>query len=115
VMSSVARNPIKDLAATARYSTLDRPTSQRTKTTAEQDRLACAFGRITCFGRACLRFCAFCGRRQSPSVNDIARLLAGMQPSPDSPVLAMTRDRASQQHANRLNAIFATQTGGATR
>src|SRR6266571_9445585 len=30
-----------------------------------------------------------------------------MQPSPDSPLLAMTRDRAWQQHANRLNAIFA--------
>ena len=36
------------------------------------------------------------------NVNDIARLLAGMQPSPDSPLLAMTRDRAWQQHANRL-------------
>jgi hypothetical protein len=44
---------------------------------------------------------------QTASVNDIARLLAGMQPSPDSPLLAMTRDRAWQQHANRLNAIFA--------
>ena len=46
-------------------------------------------------------------RAQTASVNDIARLLAGMQPSPDSPLLAMTRDRAWQQHANRLNAIFA--------
>ena len=44
---------------------------------------------------------------QTASVNDIARLLAGMQPSPDLPLLAMTRDRAWQQHANRLNAIFA--------
>jgi hypothetical protein len=44
---------------------------------------------------------------QTASVNDIARLLAGMQPSPDSPLLAMTRDRAWQQHANRLDAIFA--------
>lgn len=31
---------------------------------------------------------------QTASVNDIARLLAGMQPSPNSPLLAMTRDRA---------------------
>jgi hypothetical protein len=44
---------------------------------------------------------------QTANVNDIAGLLAGMQPSPDSPLLAMTRDRAWQQHANRLNAIFA--------
>jgi hypothetical protein len=44
---------------------------------------------------------------QPASANDTARLLAGMQPSPDSPLLAMTRDRAWQQHANHFNAIFA--------
>ena len=44
---------------------------------------------------------------QPASANDTARLLAGMQPSPDSPLLALTRDRAWQQHANRFNAIFA--------
>ena len=45
--------------------------------------------------------------RKPASANDTARLLAGMQPSPDSPLLVMTRDRAWQQHANHLNAIFA--------
>ena len=44
---------------------------------------------------------------QPASANDTARLLAGMQPSPDSPLLVMTRDRAWQQHANHFNAIFA--------
>ena len=44
---------------------------------------------------------------QPASANDTARLLAGMQPSPDSPLLVMTGDRAWQQHANRFNAIFA--------
>ena len=42
-VSSVARKPTKDWAATARYWTLDGPTSQQTKTTAERGRLACAF------------------------------------------------------------------------
>ena len=44
---------------------------------------------------------------QSADANDTARLLAGMQPSPPSPVLALTNEQAWQHHANRLNAIFA--------
>ena len=46
-------------------------------------------------------------RAQSADANDTARLLAGMQPSPPSPVLALTKEQAWQHHANRLNAIFA--------
>jgi hypothetical protein len=44
---------------------------------------------------------------QPASANDTARLLAGMEPSAESPLLAVTKDRAWQQHANRFNAIFA--------
>jgi hypothetical protein len=44
---------------------------------------------------------------QPASANDTALLLAGMQPSPDSPLLVLTRDRAWQQHANHFNAVFA--------
>ena len=39
--------------------------------------------------------------------NDTARLLAGMQPPPDSPLLVLTKDRAWQEHANHFNSIFA--------
>jgi hypothetical protein len=49
---------------------------------------------------------------QSASANDTARLLAGMQPSPDSPLATITNDRAWQQHASRLNAIFGTVESG---
>jgi hypothetical protein len=45
-------------------------------------------------------------RAQSASANDTARLLAGIRPSPDSPLASITKDRAWQQHASRLNAIF---------
>ena len=44
---------------------------------------------------------------QSADANDTARLLAGMQPSPPSPVLALTKELAWQHHSDRLNAIFA--------
>jgi len=44
---------------------------------------------------------------QPASANDTARLLAGMEPSANSPLLALTKDRAWQQHANQFNAIFA--------
>jgi hypothetical protein len=92
-----ARNPIKDLAATARYWTLDRPTSQQTKTTAERDGLACAFGRMTCCGRACLRFCAFCGPRQSRcySYRRPLRIARGRRHQP-SPHLFLWRQLSSK-------------------
>jgi hypothetical protein len=44
---------------------------------------------------------------QSANANDTARLLAGMQPAPGSSLLALTKEHAWQQHANRLNALFA--------
>jgi hypothetical protein len=44
---------------------------------------------------------------QSANANDTARLLAGMQPGPGSSLLALTKERTWQQHANRLNALFA--------
>ena len=44
---------------------------------------------------------------QPPNANDTARLLAGMQPAPGSSLLALTKERTWQQHANRLNALFA--------
>ena len=43
---------------------------------------------------------------QSAGANDSAQLLAGMQPSPDSPLAPITKERAWQQHSSRLNAIF---------
>src|SRR6516165_5566760 len=46
-------------------------------------------------------------RAQPASANDIARLLAGMQPSRDSPLMALTKEQAWQQYAKRLDAIFA--------
>ena len=70
-----ARNPIKDLAATARYWTLDRPTGQQTKTTAERDGLACAFGRMTCCGRACCEDIATTSTRASTTSPDTFRAL----------------------------------------
>jgi hypothetical protein len=44
---------------------------------------------------------------QPANANDTARLLAGMQPPPGSSLLALTKERTWQQHANRLNALFA--------
>ena len=44
---------------------------------------------------------------QSADADDTARLLAGMQPSAASAVLALTKDLAWQHHSTRLNAIFA--------
>ena len=46
-------------------------------------------------------------RAQPASANDTARLLAGMQPSRDSPLMALTKEQAWQQYAKRLDAIFA--------
>ena len=43
---------------------------------------------------------------QPASANDVARLLAGMQPSPDSPLMALTKEQAWQQYAKRSDAIF---------
>jgi hypothetical protein len=42
---------------------------------------------------------------QSANANDTARLLAVMQPGSDSSLLALTKQRTWQQHADRLNAI----------
>jgi len=44
---------------------------------------------------------------QLASANDTARLLAGMQPASDSPLLVLTKERAWQEHANHFNSIFA--------
>jgi len=44
---------------------------------------------------------------QPASENDTARLLAGMQPASNSPLLPLTKAPAWQQHASRFNAIFA--------
>ena len=44
---------------------------------------------------------------QPANANDTARLFAGMQPPPGSSLLALTKERTWQQHANRLNALFA--------
>lgn len=41
------------------------------------------------------------------SLNDTARFLAGLHPSPQSPLAALTQDRGWQQHADTLNAIWA--------
>src|ERR1700693_426929 len=41
------------------------------------------------------------------SANDTARMLAGIQPSFNSPLFALTRDPAWQQHANHFNSLFA--------
>jgi hypothetical protein len=43
---------------------------------------------------------------QPASANDTARLLAGMQPSPDSPLMALTKEHAWQQYAKRFDDIF---------
>ena len=41
------------------------------------------------------------------SPNDTARFLAGMHPSPQSPLAPLTRERSWQQHADTLNTIWA--------
>jgi len=38
--------------------------------------------------------------------DDTARFLAGLPPSPDSPLAALTMDAAWQQHASRFNSLF---------
>ena len=38
--------------------------------------------------------------------NDTARFLAGLPPSPDSPLAALAKDPAWQQHASRFNTMF---------
>ena len=48
------------------------------------------------------------GEAHSPaSANDTARMLAGMQLSPDSPLLVLTKDPTWQQHASHFSSIFA--------
>jgi hypothetical protein len=41
--------------------------------------------------------------------DDTARFLAGLSPSPDSPLVALTKDASWQQHANYFNSIFGQQ------
>jgi hypothetical protein len=43
---------------------------------------------------------------ETSTPNDTARFLAGLPPSPDSPLAALTKDAAWQQHANYFNSIF---------
>ena len=44
---------------------------------------------------------------EQASPNDTARFLAGMHPSPQSPLAPLTQERSWQQHADTLNAIWA--------
>ena len=46
------------------------------------------------------------GEAHSPA-NDTARVLAGMQPSAESPLLVATKDPAWQQHVDNFNSLFA--------
>src|SRR5262245_20501700 len=46
-------------------------------------------------------------RAQTATANDTARFLAGLQPSPQSPLAALTQDPAWQQHAELLDRIWA--------
>jgi hypothetical protein len=46
---------------------------------------------------------------ETATPNDTARFLAGLNPSPDSPLVALTKDAAWQQHANYFNSIFGQQ------
>lgn len=48
---------------------------------------------------------AYAAERASPT--DTARFLAGMHPSPQSPLAPLTQERGWQQHADTLNAIWA--------
>ncbi len=43
---------------------------------------------------------------ETSTPNDTARFLAGLPPSSDSPLAALTKDQAWQQHANYFNSIF---------
>jgi hypothetical protein len=43
---------------------------------------------------------------ETASPNDTARFLAGLPPAPDSPLAAMTNDRAWQQHARTFDSAF---------
>ncbi len=43
---------------------------------------------------------------EAPSANDTARFLAGMPPAADSPLAALTKDAAWQQHAHAFDAAF---------
>jgi hypothetical protein len=38
--------------------------------------------------------------------DDSARFLAGLRPAPDSPLAALAKDPAWQQHASRFNSLF---------
>jgi hypothetical protein len=46
------------------------------------------------------------GMTESASPNDTARVLAGLQPSAGSPLMALTQDGAWRQHASRFDALF---------
>jgi hypothetical protein len=46
---------------------------------------------------------------ETASFNDTARFLAGLPPSPDSPLAPLTKDAAWQQHARYFDTIFARE------
>jgi hypothetical protein len=50
---------------------------------------------------------------ETPSANDTARFLAGMAPSPLSPLAAYTLDGAWQQHAHHFDSIFGREDSNA--
>ena len=62
---------------------------------------------FTLAATVCIGAMAEGAQAQSANANDTARLLAGMQPAPGSSLLALTKERTWQQHANRLSALFA--------
>jgi len=43
---------------------------------------------------------------ETATFNDTARFLAGLPPSPDSPLAPLTKDPAWQQHARYFDTIF---------
>jgi hypothetical protein len=47
------------------------------------------------------------GAFEGTKANDVARFLAGMEPAADSPLAALTRDRAWQYHAHALDLAWA--------
>jgi hypothetical protein len=46
---------------------------------------------------------------ETATFNDTARFLAGLPPSPDSPLAPLTKDAAWQQHARYFDSIFARE------
>ena len=45
---------------------------------------------------------------EGPKIDDVARVLAGLEPSAGSPLASVTRDPSWQQHARSLNAAWAS-------